>query len=109
MHIRQRIGYFCAGILLTNRLPHVAIGLTGRRQSTPLTRDSSAGLNLMWAALNSVSGALLLRWTDRRAGGPRADSHAWLVAVVSGELCWSLFMVLVEASGFTHRPPAAKA
>lgn len=50
-----------AGALLVNALPHTVTGLAGRRGLTPLGgEDSSPGLNLVWAAMNVVGGAVVL-------------------------------------------------
>ena len=103
MDAGARIGYFCAGMLFSNSMPHFAIGLTGRRNITPRHHDFAAGLNLLRAILNFGSGYLVLQRTDQLVGSVEADSHDWLLALLSGSLLWSLFMVIVEASGFTHR------
>jgi hypothetical protein len=104
MNIRVRVGYFFAGMLFTNSMPHLAIGLTGRRNITPLQRDSSSGVNVLWGLCNFGAGYGVLHWMDRKAG-VRPDSHEWLLALLSGSLDWSLFMVIVEASEFTHQQP----
>jgi hypothetical protein len=50
-----------AGALLVNALPHTVTGVAGRRGLTPLGgEDSSPGLNLVWAAMNVVGGAVVL-------------------------------------------------
>ena len=80
MDVRLRAGYFFAGMLFTNSLPHFAVGFTGRHNITPLKRDSSPALNVLWALLNFVGGYLVLRKLDG-TGGVRADSHEWLLAL----------------------------
>jgi hypothetical protein len=104
MHTSLLIRYFFSGVFFTNSVPHVAIGLTGRRNMTPFGRDSSAVINGLWGLVNILGGYLLLRTTDPKLGG-QEESHAWLLAFLSGGLFWSLVMVVVELSGFTHRTP----
>ena len=102
MRLRLLVRYFFAGVLMTNSMPHLAISLTGRRNMTPFGRDSSAEVNLLWACINLLSGIFLIRSTDRKAG-VHPLAHEWLMALLAGGLFWSVFMVLMEASGFTHQ------
>jgi hypothetical protein len=102
MRIAFLVRYFLAGVLLTNSMPHFAISLTGRRNMTPFGPNSSAEVNLLWGVLNLLSGLFLIRSTDRKT---QADpsAHQWLMALLAGGLFWSVFMVVMEASGFTHQ------
>jgi hypothetical protein len=57
-----------AGALLVNVIPHAVLGLTGKRELTPLGgADSSPAANIAWAAMDGLAAALLLR-----SGGWRA-------------------------------------
>lgn len=107
MRVSFLLRYFFAGVLMTNSMPHFAISATGRRNMTPFGRDSSADLNLLWGAINLAGGIFLLRSTDRKAGVSPAE-HQWLMALLAGGLFWSVFMTIVEASGFTHTSDLAK-
>jgi hypothetical protein len=75
---------FLGGVLVANSAPHLATAAAGRRHLTPLAgRESSAGVNLAWAAANLLGGCLLLRMTGG-AGGGRWDSR--LLAFEAGYL-----------------------
>ena len=102
MRIPFLVRYFFAGVLMTNSMPHLAISLTGRRNMTPFGRDSSAQVNLLWGLVNLFGGVFLIRSTDRKASA-HLSAHQWLLALLAGGLFWSVFMVVMEASGFTHR------
>jgi hypothetical protein len=102
MRISLLVRYFFGGVLMTNSMPHLAISLTGRRNMTPFGRESSAKVNLLWGLLNLFGGVLVIRSTDRKARA-ELSAHDWLLALLAGGLVWSVFMVVVEASGFTHR------
>lgn len=73
MHVRD----VAAGALLLNTIPHLLIGLSGKRCMTPLGGpDSSAQLNLAWAGINLAGGIAALgphRW--RAADQVFADSR----------------------------------
>jgi len=87
-----RIGYFLAGVALTNAVPHLNIALTGRRNLTPFGRDSSPSVNLLWSLINFAGGHLLMRYADKQAGD--ATSQAWLLPYEAGRFFWSSFGLL---------------
>ena len=66
----ELVGAFFAGALLLNAVPHLVAGITGRRFESPFGRPSSAGVNVLWAAVNVVAGALILYRSQ--------PTHAWL-------------------------------
>jgi hypothetical protein len=88
------VSYFFAGAFLTNSAPHLLIAATGRRNLTPLGRNSSPFVNLLWSGMNFASGYLLVRFADRRAGVNKADSKAWQIPYEAGCLALSVFGVL---------------
>lgn len=73
MHNRQVL----AGALLTNAIPHMIMGLAGKRLMTPLQgANSGPAANLAWAGLNLLLGAAALdprRWPglDQREADQR--------------------------------------
>jgi hypothetical protein len=56
---------FIAGMLLTNGVPHFVSGIMGKSHMTPLTKDSSALVNVVWAFINFVIGV----WVFNYSGG----------------------------------------
>ena len=88
------VSYFCAGMLLTNSVPHLLIAVTGRRNRTPFGCHSSAVVNLLWSGLNVSSGYLLVRVADRREGVNKADATAWQLSYEAGCLALALFGVV---------------
>lgn len=103
-----RVGYLVAGILLANSLPHLAIGVSGRRKSLPFKADAPAAAHLAWGVGNLSAGVLALRRADR-TGDAHADPQAWLRSLLTGALGWSAFMLVFEAlaavqQGAARRP-----
>ncbi len=56
---------FIAGMLLTNGVPHFVSGIAGKSHMTPLAKDSSALVNVVWAYINFVVGV----WVFNYSGG----------------------------------------
>jgi hypothetical protein len=59
------ISYFFAGAFLTNAVPHLVSGLTGRAFQSPFAKPpgkglSSATVNVLWGFFNLAIGYLLL-------------------------------------------------
>ncbi len=92
MNVVAFVRYLFAGVLLTNSVPHFVIGLTGRRNLTPFGRDSSPQVNVLWAIMNFLGGAWLVRATDRQREA-HADDTAWLVPYEIGCAGMALFGV----------------
>ncbi len=88
------LSYFCAGVLLTNSVPHVVVAVTGRRNPTAFGRNSSPFVNLLWSGINVASGSLLFRFADKREHGNVPDSKAWQFPYSAGCLALSAFGVL---------------
>ncbi len=59
------VAYFFGGMFLTNAVPHLVMGVCGRRLQTPFASPpgqglSSALVNVLWGMLNLVLGYLLV-------------------------------------------------
>jgi hypothetical protein len=50
---------FLAGAFLTNSVPHIVSGVMGNKHMTPLAKDSSALVNVVWGFINLVAGAFI--------------------------------------------------
>jgi len=96
------ISYFCAGVSLTNSLPDLTIGITGRRNLTPFGADSSALVNALWGSIKLIGGYLLIRRADKQTGA-MADLKTWLIPYDAGCVYWSLFDVLYAYFTEGHR------
>ena len=51
---------FLAGAFLTNSIPHIVSGIQGNKHMTPLAKDSSAIVNIVWGFVNLLAGAFVL-------------------------------------------------
>lgn len=51
---------FLGGMFIFNSLPHLVKGITGEKHMTPFKRASSPMLNVVWAFVNMLLGALIL-------------------------------------------------
>lgn len=82
---------FVAGLLLANTVPHVLVGVAGKRCLTPLGgEESSAGLNLVWAGMNLTGAAVALSTGRWRAAG-QAEVDERLATVQYGMFAMALF------------------
>lgn len=59
------LSYFFGGAFLTNAIPHLVAGLTGRPFQSPFAKPPGRGLssstvNVLWAFLNLVVGYVLI-------------------------------------------------
>ncbi len=52
---------FLAGMFITNGVPHFVSGIRGDKHMTPLAKDSSAMVNVVWAYVNFVIGIWLFK------------------------------------------------
>jgi hypothetical protein len=87
---------FLAGVLLVNTIPHAVMGIAGKRCLTPLGgEDSSARLNLMWAAMNLAGAAVALSSGAWRAAA-QAEADKRLVTMQSGMFSMTLFGFVYE-------------
>ncbi|GAB3211124.1 hypothetical protein ACQEU5_07430 [Marinactinospora thermotolerans] len=83
-----------AGMLLSNAMPHLIMGVAGKRMLTPGRPDSSPTRNLVWAGLNLVGGALLLGVTGWGTAS-QEEAERRMVAVAAG-------MLLKDLSGLGY-------
>jgi hypothetical protein len=61
----QYVSYVFGGLFLTNAIPHLVSGLTGRPFQSPFAKPSGEGLsssrvNVCWGAFNLAAGYILL-------------------------------------------------
>ena len=54
------IGYFFAGMLLVNAVPHFVMGITGQEFQTPFANPSSPTANVLWGFLNLIVGYIII-------------------------------------------------
>jgi hypothetical protein len=63
------VAYFLGGMFLTNAIPHLVSGVTGRAFQSPFAKPPGEGLssstvNVLWGVLNIVVGYLLICRVD---------------------------------------------
>jgi hypothetical protein len=92
---------FLAGMFLTNGVPHFTTGIAGGKHMTPFAKDSNAIINIFWAFINFLFGALLMNL----AGG-RFDDLITFDNIGLSFWSGSLFMALADAWLFSN--PNAK-
>lgn len=86
---------FLAGLFITNGIPHFVSGIIGNKHMTPLGRDSSAVVNVIWGFINFLIGI----WILNISGGSLAnlitfDSYSisfWVGSLFIGVACANLF------------------
>jgi hypothetical protein len=59
---------FIAGAFVANAVPHVVSGIAGNSHMTPLSRNSSALVNVVWGYLNWVVGFWLFNYSGGNLG-----------------------------------------
>jgi hypothetical protein len=95
MVLSPKVRTVVAGVLVANSAPHLATAVAGRQHLTPLTgRASAPAVNLAWAAVNLLGGALVLRGAAAARQPGRWDDR--LVAFEAGYLGWALWMTVSE-------------
>lgn len=88
------VACFFAGAFLANFVPHFVHGISGDRFPTPFARPpgkglSSPTLNVAWAFLNLLIGALLYK-----VGRVSSETHATLVLLFCGAVAISTILSL---------------
>ncbi len=92
---------FIAGMFITNSIPHIVAGIQGNRHMTPLAKNSSALINVVWGYVSLVVGAWVLNMSGRSLTGILSfDDYS--IAFLVG----SAFMALANAWLFSN--PNAK-
>jgi hypothetical protein len=76
MHWYQWVACFLAGAFLANFVPHFVHGISGDRFPSPFAHPPGRGLssptvNVLWALLNLLIGAILFRAGHASAGSPQ--------------------------------------
>lgn len=85
-----------AGALLLNTIPHVIMGLAGKRCMTPLGgTNSSPATNLAWAGVNLAGGTAALAPRGWRAAD-QCTADERLRAVTLGICCAAAFAAVYE-------------
>lgn len=57
------LGFF-SGAFLVNSIPHLVAGVKGKAHMTPLAKESSAFVNVLWAFVNIFLGVWLLNYSN---------------------------------------------
>ena len=83
---------FLAGMFLTNGIPHLISGIAGKSHMTPLAKDSSALVNVVWAYVNFLFGIWLVGLSGGRLG-ELISFDSFALSFWAG----SLFMALSDA------------
>ena len=88
---------FLAGMFLTNGVPHFVSGIAGKSHMTPLAKDSSALVNVVWAYINFLLGL----WLVSLSGGKLGELVSFDAFALS---FWvgSLFMAVADAKMFSN-------
>jgi len=58
--VMDLLWYFLGGMFVFNSLPHLISGIIGNRHMTPLGKDSSAIVNVVWGFVNIAVGVYLI-------------------------------------------------
>ena len=88
---------FLAGMFLTNGVPHFVSGIKGKTHMTPLAKNSSAIINVLYAYANF----LFAMWIFNVSGGRFDELFSFDVFALS---FWagSLFMAIGDAKMFSN-------
>jgi hypothetical protein len=91
------VAYFVGGMFLTNAIPHLVSGLTGRAFQSPFAKPPGQGLssstvNVLWGGFNVLVGYVLIC----RVGAFDLRSTADVIAAGLG----AIFMGLMAARTF---------
>jgi uncharacterized sodium:solute symporter family permease YidK len=84
----ELILYLLAGMFAFNSLPHIVSGVMGQKHMTPLAKDSSAIVNVVWGFVNLAIAAIILNLTPNGIHLPA--TVAGFVAFAVGGLVMSL-------------------
>lgn len=94
---------FLAGVLLVNTVPHVVMGVAGKRFLTPLGGEgSSARVNLVWAAMNLAGAAVALSSGEWRAAA-QSEAGRRVATIQSGMFSMTLFGFVYELTAGRRR------
>ena len=96
----EQVWYLLAGMFTFNSLPHLISGVIGNKHMTPLAKDSSAVVNVVWGFINLALGVYLLSLATGSLGliPPASGLISYLVG--------GLVLSLIAASMFSN--PNAK-
>lgn len=83
---------FIAGALIANGIPHLVSGIQGKSHMTPLAKDSSAIINVLWAFVNFLIGIWVFNYS-----GASLNQVFTLDNYSLSFLAGALFMALSDA------------
>jgi len=89
------VACFCAGLFLTNTVPHFVHGVSGDSFPSPFAHPPGKGLssptvNVLWALVNVLVGYVLLR------AGKVSQTNKWsLLAFFAGAIYISVMLSIV--------------
>lgn len=91
------VAYFVGGMFLTNAIPHVVSGLTGRAFQSPFAKPPGQGLssstvNVLWGGFNVLVGYVLICHVGA------FDLRSWADIIAAG--LGAIFMALMLARTF---------
>ena len=87
----EQVWYLLAGMFTFNSLPHLISGVMGNKHMTPLAKDSSAVVNVVWGFINLVVGVYLLSLATGGLGlvPPQSGLVAYLLGGFVLSLIWA--------------------
>lgn len=91
--------YFLAGFCAFNSLPHIISGIMGNKHMTPLGKDTSAVMNVIWGFVNLGFALVILRLVSGNLLIP-AEQSARLAFIAGG------FVLSVVAANMFSNPNA---
>lgn len=88
---------FLSGMFLTNGVPHFVSGAMGKSHMTPLGKESSAVVNVVWGFINFLLGM----WLFNLSGGTLREIFSFDIFSLSF-LAGSLFMAINDGKLFSN-------
>lgn len=97
----QYVSYFFGGAFLTNAVPHLVSGVTGRAFQSPFAKPPGKGLssstvNVLWGFFNAVVGYALV-W---RVGN--FSLRSWYCVLAAGLGALAMGLMLARTFGQLH-------
>lgn len=92
---------FLSGMFLANGLPHFVSGIMGKSHMTPLGKESSAVVNIVWGFINILGGM----WLFNATGATIRQVFSFDMLSISF-LAGVLFMAIADGKLFSN-PNAA--
>jgi hypothetical protein len=83
----ETVYYFLVGMFAFNSLPHLISGIMGKTHMTPISRDSSAIVNVVWGYVNIAGALVLLKLTPN---GIQPPPEFGVITILFGGFVMSL-------------------